>query len=143
MKTCANIYKSGREYARLTQEQAAELLGVSQRRLSDYENEVTPPDDIVARMAEIYNYSKLEYLHLKHNNLIGHKVLPEIIDNRNQAQVMLMLHSEHKKLPEVVDEMIEILKDGVITSDEKPYWNQSVIWLSEFIGILMYFTNIQ
>ena len=34
---CGNIYRSARKFAGLTQERAAELLGLSVRSLADYE----------------------------------------------------------------------------------------------------------
>lgn len=57
---CENLYKVCRTSAGLTQEQAAELLGVAPRTLSDYENERTRvPDDIVDAMSRIYKEPRL------------------------------------------------------------------------------------
>ena len=51
-----NYYKECRESAKLSQEQAAELLHISVRSLSDYENGKTvPADDIVECMVDIYH----------------------------------------------------------------------------------------
>ncbi len=134
MKTCANIYKSGREYAKLTQEQAAELLGVSQRRLSDYENEVTPPDDIVARMIEIYQYPQIAHSHLK-SNPVGRKFLPDI-PIESLEKTVLKLHKEIKHITDRCDVTIEIASDGVITMDELEIWEENKIHFSEMLAIL-------
>ena len=75
---CGNLYKICRISSGLTQEQAAELLAVSQRTLSDYENDrARVPDDIVAIMAETYNSPLVAYYHLKHFSPLG-RYLPEI-----------------------------------------------------------------
>lgn len=48
---CENRYKLCRENAGFTQSQAAELLHVSERSLSDYENGKTRvPEDLVASL---------------------------------------------------------------------------------------------
>jgi transcriptional regulator with XRE-family HTH domain len=78
MKTCCkNIYKLYRQAARINQDVAAESLNVSTRSLSDYETDNTiPPDDVVCRMAEIYDAPILAYMHLKTNNEVGRRYLP-------------------------------------------------------------------
>lgn len=50
---CANIYQSARKIAGLTQERAAELLGLSARSLADYEAGLRlPPNDVADRIVE-------------------------------------------------------------------------------------------
>ena len=59
--------KCARSSAQLTQEQAAEALGVSRQTISNWENEKTYPDIIaVIKMSDIYNISLDELL--KGNN---------------------------------------------------------------------------
>ncbi|MFS8542113.1 MAG: helix-turn-helix transcriptional regulator, partial [Tissierellales bacterium] len=65
-KRCRNIYRIARKSAGYTQEEAAELLHVSPRSLSDYEQGKTiPPDDVVCKMVEIYGARWLGYEHLR------------------------------------------------------------------------------
>ena len=46
---CMNIYQTARKVAGLTQERAAELLGLSPRTLADYEAGLRlPPNDVTA-----------------------------------------------------------------------------------------------
>ena len=53
---CTNIYQNARKIAGLTQERAAELLGLSVRSLADYESGLRlPPNDIADRMVTVYN----------------------------------------------------------------------------------------
>ncbi|MCL2215440.1 MAG: helix-turn-helix transcriptional regulator [Defluviitaleaceae bacterium] len=78
-KNCENRYKLCRETAGITQEQAAELLNVSVRQLSDYENgKAKVSDDTVERMAHHYKSHLLAWWHLKHHSVLG-KYLPEVM----------------------------------------------------------------
>ena len=48
---CTNIYQNARKAAGLTQERAAELMGLSARSLADYEAGLRlPPNDVADRM---------------------------------------------------------------------------------------------
>ena len=74
-----NLYKASRTTAGLTQEQAAALLAIAPRTLSDYENGHTRvPDDIVAAMSDYYKAPLLAIQHLQQTSVLG-KYLPAII----------------------------------------------------------------
>ena len=61
-----NIYQRGRKTTLLTQEEAAERLGISPETLKRYEGgRLTPPDETVARMCEIYGVGWLALEHAK------------------------------------------------------------------------------
>ena len=61
-----NIYQRGRKTTLLTQEEAAERLGISPETLKRYEGgRLTPPDETVARMCEVYGVSWLALEHAK------------------------------------------------------------------------------
>ena len=63
---CTNIYQSARKIAGLTQERAAELLGLSQRSLADYEAGLRlPPSDVADLMVLVYNSQILAVQHLQ------------------------------------------------------------------------------
>lgn len=65
---CTNIYQNARKAAGLTQERAAELLGLSLslRSLADYESGLrVPPNDVADRMATVYNSQLLAVQHLR------------------------------------------------------------------------------
>jgi len=77
-KACENRYKLCRENAGFTQEHAAELLHISVRTLSDYENgHAKVPDDVVDAMAGHYHSPLLAWWHLKNHSVLG-KYLPEV-----------------------------------------------------------------
>ena len=73
-----NRYKTSRLAAGLTQERAAELLGVSVRMLSDYEcGRARPPDNAVLSMTRAYGDLALGHEHLRDSEL-GREVLPDL-----------------------------------------------------------------
>jgi transcriptional regulator with XRE-family HTH domain len=121
-KCCGFIYKTGRDHADLTQEKAVEALHVSIRALSDYENgKVVPPDDVVMRMAEVYKYPQLEWLHLYHNNPIGQRILPEY-QQCDLPMATVRFIKEHGDVSDLQRRILAIAADGVITEDEMPEW---------------------
>ncbi len=133
-KRCVNIYKTARKSAGYTQEQAAEILHVSPRTLSDYESGKTiPGDDIVCKMIEIYDANWLAYEHLKQSTEIGKRFLPDI-DFTDLAKSVLKLQKEVRDLETVNDDMIDIACDGVIEEDERSKWKNVVKEISEMAG---------
>ena len=80
-----NRYKMCRNTAGLTQERASELLHISQRTLSDYENgHARVPEDILALMVRIYNDLELLWWHLKHQTAYG-EFLPDVVVPQNDG----------------------------------------------------------
>ena len=54
--------KKSRTYAKITQEQAAQALGISRQTISNWENERSYPDIVsVFKMSDLYSVS-LDYL---------------------------------------------------------------------------------
>jgi len=116
------IYKTAREKAGLTQERAAELLCVSTRWLGEYEAGRAPvPDEIVCRMAEIYDAPWLAYQHLKHATEIGKKFLPDI-DILDIARAVLRFKKEIRDLEKIDSDMLEIACDGTVDESELSRW---------------------
>lgn len=57
---CRNIYKKARRVAGLTQEAAAERLGISVESVRAYETgQRIPPNDVVEDMVVCYDYQRL------------------------------------------------------------------------------------
>ena len=76
---CRNIYKTCRKAAGLTQEAAAERLGISVESLRSYETgQRIPPTEIVELMVIIYNAQHLAYQHLRETNAMYGRVVPEV-----------------------------------------------------------------
>lgn len=74
-----NIYKICRKSAGLTQEAAAERLGISVESLRAYETgQRIPPNEVVELMVILYNAQRLAYQHLRETNALYSSVVPEI-----------------------------------------------------------------
>ena len=74
-----NIYKTCRRSAGLTQEAAAERLGISVESIRAYENgQRIPPNHVVQLMAILYNAVYLGLQHLQETDDLYSSVVPEI-----------------------------------------------------------------
>ena len=73
------MYARHRNAAGLTQEKAAELLGISVRTLANYELGVTvPADQTVAMMCDVYPAPMLALEHLRSTSSMGRALIPEV-----------------------------------------------------------------
>ena len=121
-KACTNIYKLGRLFAKQTLEEAADGLGVSVRCLAYYESgAIIPPEDVVCRMVEIYRQPSLAYKHLKQNNEVGRRCLPEIHED-GLSQAVLRLQMRHAHLHNIEPTIVSIALDNIIDEEESPVW---------------------
>ncbi len=74
-----NIYKTCRKAAGLTQEAAAERLGISVESVRAYESgQRVPPNEVVELMVILYNAQHLAFQHLRETNGLYSSVVPEI-----------------------------------------------------------------
>ena len=73
------IYKTCREAAGMTQEQAAEALNCSVRTLARYETgEQRTPDDVAFHMAMLYDSQYLAVQHLRLVSQVAAELLPPV-----------------------------------------------------------------
>ena len=74
-----NIYKTCRKAAGLTQEAAAERLGISVESLRAYETgQRVPPTEVVELMVICYDAQYLGVQHLRETNSMYSRVVPEV-----------------------------------------------------------------
>lgn len=112
--------------AGLTQELAAELLHISIRTLSDYENGHTQvADDIVAAMADLYNSPILAWWHLRETSVLG-KFLPEIITPQTNGDMAFQVILAQDELAAAVTGIKQIMSDGEISSGEKVTYRECI-----------------
>lgn len=139
---CENLYKLCRISAGLTQEQAAELLGVAPRTLSDYENGRTRvPDDIVDGMSRNYNAPLLAWDHLKRTSVLG-KYLPEVVMPQTHGDLIAQLSMAEWRLKQVVEDIQRIMENGQIEESEKPDFKKAMEYVrqinSKLLSVIVY-----
>ena len=118
---CTNIYQSARKIAGLTQERAAELLGLSPRSLADYESGLRlPPNDVADRMVTAYNSQLLAVQHLRNSTQIARDLLPDVKEMALPEAVLTLVDAVYSFADDRLDrELIDIARDGVISADER------------------------
>lgn len=131
-----SFYKTCRKLAGLTQEQASEPLGVEVRRLSDYENGAKVPDDIVDKMAEVYNAPLLAIWHLKENSPLG-RYLPNVIETQTNNDLGFQTVLANKDTDKAEDYIVSILEDGQLTIEDMPNIEAYIVSIDAAIGKLL------
>lgn len=117
-----NIYKTARHAAGYTQEAAAELLGVSVESLRAYETDQrVPPDGTVVRMVECYNTQHLAYQHLRENNALMGRVVPDL-EERSVLEVAVRIYNRMKSFDNrgQLDRLLSIAEDNIVDDAERP-----------------------
>lgn len=128
-----NIYQAVREMRGLTQENAAELIGVHVDSLRAYENNRRrPADDIVNIMVKVYEYPYLGYQHLMSSPLCD--LLPEVLPySMEQAAMRLVRLMDKFDKESQDDKLLEIAEDGLVSIDEITQYEDIMDDLDEII----------
>lgn len=117
-----NIYKKYRKLAGITQERAAEHLGVSIDSIKRYEGDyIIPNNELARQMCLLYGDMRLAYDHLA-NSSTGAMILDNLEDKDLCCSVVGLLN-ELSKTTDMQRKIIEITSDGVIDESEKQEWN--------------------
>ena len=88
-----NIYQNARKSAGLTQEAAAERLGISTESVRAYETGVrVPPNDVVEQMVICYNTQHLAYQHLHETNALAARIVPAL-EQRSLLEVAVRIYN--------------------------------------------------
>jgi transcriptional regulator with XRE-family HTH domain len=131
-----NIYQIARESAGMTQEKAAELIYISVESIKAYETDRRlPPNDVVAKMVEVYGSRYLAYQHLKNSNPIARDILPNI-EIKDIPAAILKLQKEVTDFIKCRDELIDITYDGIITDEERPRFDVIMKELNDIVDAI-------
>lgn len=118
-----NIYQRGRKTTLLTQEEAAERLHISPETLKRYEGgRLTPPDETVARMCEVYGVSWLALEHAKATDRLG--ILPDGIEAKSLMQSAISLINRLRPVHESMGSLLQIVEDGKVDETEDAQYEQ-------------------
>ena len=127
-----NIYQRARKVTLLTQEEAAERLGISPETLKRYEGgRLTPPDETVARMCSVYGVPWLALEHAKATDRLG--VLPEV-EPKPLPMATISLTNRLRDAADRLAGLLRIAEDGVIDDTERPEFDDIVQDLRETIA---------
>ena len=127
-----NLYQRGRKTTLLTQEEAAERLGISPETLKRYEGgRLTPSDETVARMCEVYGARWLALEHAKATDRLG--VLPEV-EPKPLPMATISLTNRLRDAADRLAGLLRIAEDGVIDDTERPEFDDIVQDLRETIA---------
>lgn len=131
-KEYPNCYKRARQATLFTQEEAAERLGLSAESLKQYEGgRRVPPDDIVARMCEVYGIPWLALEHTAETDALG--VLPEVAP-KPLPMASIALTNRLRSAADRLGGLLQIAEDGVIDEAERPEFDAIVADLRETIA---------
>lgn len=127
-----NLYQRGRKTTLLTQEEAAERLHISPETLKRYEGgRLTPPDETVARMCEVYGARWLALEHAKATDRLG--ILPEM-EPKPLPMATISLTNRLRDAADRLAGLLRIAEDGVIDDTERPEFDIIVQDLRETIA---------
>lgn len=134
-----SMYARHRNAAGITQERAAELLGVATRTLQAWERgESTPPNARVLAMCDIYCSPTLAIEHLRYNSIIAYDVLPPV-QAVPVAQAVCQLMAAIRKLEEIHagDRLLQIAADGRVDEIERADFDQLLIELDPIMSAVL------
>lgn len=138
-ETYESMYARHRKAAGITQERAAELLGVACRTLQAWERgESTPPNARVLAMCDVYVSPTLAIEHLRYSNIIAYDVLPPVREIP-VAQAVCQLLSQIRKLESLHagDSLLQIAADGQIDELEREQFDQLLIELEPIVAAVL------
>ena len=133
-KKCPNLYQRARLSTGMSQERAAELLGLSPESLKQYEGGKTvPKDETVARMVEAYSCPWLALEHAQATDTLG--VVPEVTP-RPLPMASIALRNRLQDATGRLDALLRIAEDGVIDEAERPEFDSIVVELRETMAAI-------
>lgn len=132
MQPSCNIYQRARSVRGMTQERAAEALGISVRSLADYEAGVRfPPDKVATLMVDIYDSQLLAVQHLRQSAALAYGVIPDVPELCFSQAVLNLIDTVYKFADSKMDrELIDIARDGIISEEERPRFDHIMEQLS-------------
>lgn len=115
-----NIYKIAREARGLTQEGAAEKLGISDSSIRAYESgQRIPPPEVVDLMVIAYDSQLLGIQHIRASAEMARSIVPDVKELRLPEAIMELLDQIYSFVDAHRDrELLKIGKDGVVDEEE-------------------------
>jgi transcriptional regulator with XRE-family HTH domain len=104
----------------MTQEEAADRIGVGLRTLVRYEDGgVLPPPDVILRASEVYGQPSLCARYCREMCPIGQATKADVLQTDLPTSVLRLQHEQSQML-QTMGTLISIAADGRVTKDELP-----------------------
>ena len=131
-----NIYKTCRKAAGLTQEAAAERLGISVESIRAYETgQRVPPDEVVEAMSDLYNTLHLIVRHVREKNAMYSRVVPEVPKMDVLAASARLTNRIYRFAERHADKRLMLIaEDNVIDANERPEFDAILEALQEIVS---------
>ena len=130
-----NIYKIARRNAGITQEAAAEQLGISVESVRAYETgQRIPPNHVVSRMVICYNAQRLAVQHVNLYDELASSIIP-VIQPRTMMESVVRLFNRLTRFAKnhSVERLMQIAEDGRIDDDERKVFDEIMGDLREIV----------
>lgn len=136
---CGNIYKNARAAAGLTQERWAELIGISDSAVRQYENgELLPSDGVVLRMAEVAGQHIICYWHLLNKSRVAASILPDVEEKTLPEAVLGLLVQIEDFCMRGLSELTRIAADGKISVEERGAYSLALAELRDLTSAALH-----
>ena len=134
-----NIYKIAREARGLTQEAAAEKLGISDSSIRAYETgQRIPPNEVVDLMVIAYDSQLLGIQHIRASAEMARSIIPDVQEMTLSQAAMEVLDQIYGFVDAHRDrDMIRICKDDIVDDEERPLHDQLMEDLSQLEAAVM------
>jgi len=134
---CENIFKTSRENANLTQERAAELLGVSTKTISNWEcyKWDNMEDKKIVKMAKFYNDPTLPLKWLVMHSPFSDYLPPIEFDGKGNAIIDTV--DSHNDFDDIAKLLVKVLKDKKVDDHELDDWEKIKRISLKLAGALM------
>lgn len=130
-----NIYKTARRNAGITQEAAAEQLGISVESVRAYETgQRIPPNNVVSRMVICYDAQRLAVQHVNLHDELASSIIP-VIQPRTLMESVVRLCNRLNRFSSShsVERLLEIAEDGRIDEEERAEYDSILSELKTLI----------
>ena len=130
-----NIYKIARRNAGITQEAAAEQLGISVESVRAYETgQRIPPNHVVSRMVICYNAQRLAVQHVNLYDELASSIIP-VIQPRTMMESVVRLFNRLTRFAKnhSVERLMQIAEDNRVDEEERAEYDAIVEDLKELI----------
>lgn len=130
-----NIYKIARRNAGITQEAAAEQLGISVESVRAYETgQRIPPNHVVSRMVICYNAQRLAVQHVNLYDELASSIIP-VIQPRTMMESVVRLFNRLTRFfkNHSVERLMQIAEDNRVDEEERAEYDAIVEELKELI----------